>query len=165
MVSALSFLLSIDIRDQAGQWWCTPLIPALERQRQVDFWVRGQPGLQSEGKYNRTSAPVTPTHPHTHTSTHPHTHKLLSRPTRDLWGWYGQKLFSVNHLKEKEIFTETTEPRGLGNLGKQAPCCFQSSLGRGIHENPKTVSLTWGRRLLRRGTCAIENKMKETSKA
>jgi hypothetical protein len=29
-------------------WWCTPLIPALGRQRQVDFWVWGQPGLQSE---------------------------------------------------------------------------------------------------------------------
>jgi hypothetical protein len=29
-------------------WWCTPLIPALGRQRQVDFWVRGQPGIQSE---------------------------------------------------------------------------------------------------------------------
>ena len=29
--------------------WCrTPLIPALGRQRQADFWVRGQPGLQSE---------------------------------------------------------------------------------------------------------------------
>jgi hypothetical protein len=26
----------------------TPLIPALRRQRQADFWVRGQPGLQSE---------------------------------------------------------------------------------------------------------------------
>jgi hypothetical protein len=25
-----------------------PLIPALGRLRQVDFWVRGQPGLQSE---------------------------------------------------------------------------------------------------------------------
>jgi hypothetical protein len=25
-----------------------PLIPALERQRQEDFWVRGQPFLQSE---------------------------------------------------------------------------------------------------------------------
>jgi hypothetical protein len=25
-----------------------PLIPAFGRQRQVDFWVRGQPGLQSE---------------------------------------------------------------------------------------------------------------------
>jgi hypothetical protein len=32
----------------AGQWWCTPLIPALGRQRQADFWVWGQPGLQSE---------------------------------------------------------------------------------------------------------------------
>jgi hypothetical protein len=29
-------------------WWRTPLIPALRRQRQVNFWVRGQPGLQSE---------------------------------------------------------------------------------------------------------------------
>jgi hypothetical protein len=25
-----------------------PLIPALRRQRQADFWVQGQPGLQSE---------------------------------------------------------------------------------------------------------------------
>ena len=25
-----------------------PLIPALGRQRQEDFWIRGQPGLQSE---------------------------------------------------------------------------------------------------------------------
>jgi hypothetical protein len=33
---------------EAGQWWCTPLILALGRQRQADFWVRGQPGLQSE---------------------------------------------------------------------------------------------------------------------
>jgi hypothetical protein len=32
----------------AGQWWRTPLIPALGRQRQLDFWVRSQPGLQSE---------------------------------------------------------------------------------------------------------------------
>jgi hypothetical protein len=29
-------------------WWHTPLIPALRRQRQVGFWVRGQPGVQSE---------------------------------------------------------------------------------------------------------------------
>jgi hypothetical protein len=29
-------------------WWFTPLIPALRRQRQVNFWVRGQPGLQSK---------------------------------------------------------------------------------------------------------------------
>jgi hypothetical protein len=29
-------------------WWRTPLIPALGRQRQADFCVRGQPGLQSE---------------------------------------------------------------------------------------------------------------------
>ena len=29
-------------------WWRTPLTPALGRQRQADFWDRGQPGLQSE---------------------------------------------------------------------------------------------------------------------
>jgi hypothetical protein len=29
-------------------WWHMPLIPALGRQRQADFWVWGQPGLQSE---------------------------------------------------------------------------------------------------------------------
>jgi hypothetical protein len=29
-------------------WWRMPSIPALGRQRQADFWVRGQPGLQSE---------------------------------------------------------------------------------------------------------------------
>jgi hypothetical protein len=33
---------------QAGRWWHMPLIPALGKQRQVDFWVQGQPGLQSE---------------------------------------------------------------------------------------------------------------------
>jgi hypothetical protein len=31
-----------------GQWWHMPLIPALGRQRQANFWVWGQPGLQSE---------------------------------------------------------------------------------------------------------------------
>jgi hypothetical protein len=29
-------------------WWRTPLIPALGKQRQADFWVRGQLGLKSE---------------------------------------------------------------------------------------------------------------------
>jgi hypothetical protein len=29
-------------------WWYKPLIPALGRHRQADFWVRAQPGLQSE---------------------------------------------------------------------------------------------------------------------
>jgi hypothetical protein len=35
-------------KKRAGQWLCTPLIQALGRQRQADFWVLGQPGLQSE---------------------------------------------------------------------------------------------------------------------
>ena len=39
--------ISIKIKHSQA-WWHIPLIPALGRQRQVDFWVRGQPGLQSE---------------------------------------------------------------------------------------------------------------------
>jgi hypothetical protein len=31
-----------------GQWWRLPLVLALGRQRQADFWVPGQLGLQSE---------------------------------------------------------------------------------------------------------------------
>jgi hypothetical protein len=34
--------------ETAGQWRRMPLIPALGRQRQADFWVWGQPSLQSE---------------------------------------------------------------------------------------------------------------------
>jgi hypothetical protein len=34
-------------------WWRTPLIPALGRQGQADFWVLGQPGLQSEFQDSR----------------------------------------------------------------------------------------------------------------
>jgi hypothetical protein len=33
--------------------WHMPLIPALRRQRQVDFWVQGQCGLQSEFQDNQ----------------------------------------------------------------------------------------------------------------
>jgi hypothetical protein len=36
-----------------GGWWRSPLIPALRRQRQVVFWVRSQPGLQSESQDNQ----------------------------------------------------------------------------------------------------------------
>ena len=35
-------------RQNAPTGTSTPLISALGKQRQVDFWVRGQPGLQSE---------------------------------------------------------------------------------------------------------------------
>jgi hypothetical protein len=37
----------------AWQWWCMPLILALGRQRQVDFWIPDQPGLQSEFQENQ----------------------------------------------------------------------------------------------------------------
>jgi hypothetical protein len=41
-------LAGFKIINLTQRWWHTPLIPALERQRQSDFWVWGQPGLQSE---------------------------------------------------------------------------------------------------------------------
>ena len=34
-------------------WWHIPLIPDLRRQRQGDFWVLGQPELQSEFQYSQ----------------------------------------------------------------------------------------------------------------
>jgi hypothetical protein len=39
---------SLRNKNFVGQGWHAPLIPALRRQRQADFSVRGQPGLQSE---------------------------------------------------------------------------------------------------------------------
>jgi hypothetical protein len=43
------YLLSLkEYHTSSRAWWHTPLIPALGRLRQADFWVRGQPGLQSE---------------------------------------------------------------------------------------------------------------------
>jgi hypothetical protein len=41
-------VLNISFKVLGWVWWCTPLIPALGRQRQADLWVRGQPGLHSE---------------------------------------------------------------------------------------------------------------------
>jgi hypothetical protein len=48
-----------EINGGARQWWHKPLIPALGRQRQLDFWVRGQPGLQSafQDSWNYTEKP------------------------------------------------------------------------------------------------------------
>jgi hypothetical protein len=45
------------------QWWLMLLIPALERQRQVNPWVRGQPGLLSEfqGSQGRITLQKPPT--------------------------------------------------------------------------------------------------------
>jgi hypothetical protein len=34
--------------NKSQEGWRMPLIPAFGRQRQADFWVWGQPGLQSE---------------------------------------------------------------------------------------------------------------------
>jgi hypothetical protein len=39
---------ALERRILSPAWWRTPLIPALGRQRQANFWVQGQPGLQSE---------------------------------------------------------------------------------------------------------------------
>jgi hypothetical protein len=37
----------------AGQWWFMLLIPALGKQKQMDFLVQGQPTLQSEFQDNK----------------------------------------------------------------------------------------------------------------
>ena len=42
------FHIHIKMMSQGRQRWCMPLIPALRRQRQVDLWVCGHSGLQSE---------------------------------------------------------------------------------------------------------------------
>jgi hypothetical protein len=34
---AIKKIKRIKKKKKAGQWWCTPLIPALGRQRQADF--------------------------------------------------------------------------------------------------------------------------------
>jgi hypothetical protein len=44
----LGLLPRIGSNLKGRQWWHTPLIPALRRQRQTDFWVQSRPGLQSK---------------------------------------------------------------------------------------------------------------------
>ena len=49
-------------KQTAGQWCHMPLIPALGRQRQMDIWVQGQPGLQSRTAIQRSPV-LTPPSP------------------------------------------------------------------------------------------------------
>jgi hypothetical protein len=44
----MSIANNVNIESHAGQSWHTTLISAFGRQRQADFWVRGQSGLQSK---------------------------------------------------------------------------------------------------------------------
>ena len=44
----MEYYSAIKNNDFSWAWWRTPLIPAIGRQRQADFGVRGQPGLHGE---------------------------------------------------------------------------------------------------------------------
>ena len=44
----LSWIVCVRNVRTCRAWWLVPLIPALGRQRQLDFWFLGQPGLHSE---------------------------------------------------------------------------------------------------------------------
>ena len=50
VTQSLETLVSFSWRwkPRTAQWWRMPLIPARERQKQVDLWIGGQPDLQSE---------------------------------------------------------------------------------------------------------------------
>jgi hypothetical protein len=49
VVHLLEKFIFLEIKNnKSGRWWCTPLIQALGRQIQADFWAWGQPGLKSE---------------------------------------------------------------------------------------------------------------------
>jgi hypothetical protein len=48
VLNCILCVVRVKMKEPTRRWWRTPLIPALRRQRQVDFWVRSQPGLQSE---------------------------------------------------------------------------------------------------------------------
>jgi hypothetical protein len=55
------FMVSVHVQEEEPSQvqWHMPLTPALGRQRQADFWVQGQPGLQSEfqGSQDYTEKP------------------------------------------------------------------------------------------------------------
>jgi hypothetical protein len=75
------------------------LIPALRRQRQVDFWVRGQPGLQSEFQ-DRQTARATQRNPVSEKQTNKHT---KTNKQRTLKGYNCIVLTSgLNRMEERK---------------------------------------------------------------
>jgi hypothetical protein len=47
--TSIKKMLKLKKKKKSQAWWRTPLIPAaIGRQRQADFFVRGQPSLQGE---------------------------------------------------------------------------------------------------------------------
>jgi hypothetical protein len=94
-------------------WWRMPLIPALGRQRQADFLVQGQPGLQSEFQVSQgyTEKPCLK--------------KQTNKQTKRLWttfsshllsssGWkefhnieYQLKIYKINYIDSNQIESST----------------------------------------------------------
>ena len=63
--------------------WCTPLIPALGRQRQANLWVRGQPGLRvSSRRVRATGRNLVSKKPKPKTTTTNNNNKL------SIWHWF-----------------------------------------------------------------------------
>jgi hypothetical protein len=81
-------------------WWRTPLVPALGRQRQADFWVEGQPGLQSEFHDSQV-----------------YTEKLLSRKSKKPTNQPNKK----QKQKNPKTTTTTKNPSCSISISKQTP--------------------------------------------
>jgi hypothetical protein len=80
----------IKITKVAGQWWRTPLVPALRRQRQADFWVRGQPGLHREtlSQKNQKRKKQKQNHKGDYTYEAPAIYYLNITLLTIMWGWW-----------------------------------------------------------------------------
>jgi len=91
--------------DSVGRWWrrLTPLIPALGRQRQVDFWVQGQPGLHRETLSWKTKTKTNQNKPMDSIRTWPRLTEFL--PFMAESTWEDAQCSRSLHMKSGDAFT------------------------------------------------------------